>query len=91
MTKKEMIKEREWIIIRLLYLLLQDPSNTKIRDVRRTIDYLKQSRKNLWKDMTLINHEHAVEKTFDAPDVRMARQITKTVEQTLVDLVREND
>jgi hypothetical protein len=91
MTKKEMIKEREWIIIRLLYLLLQDPSNTNVKDVRRTIDYLKQSRKDLWKDMTLINHEHAVEKTFDAPDVLLAREITTAVEKTLIDLVRKND
>jgi hypothetical protein len=90
-TIKLQIEERDWIIIRLLYLLLQDPSNTNIRDVQRTIDYLKQTREDLWKDITLINYEHVVKKTFDAPDVLLARQITKTIEQTLVDLVRKND
>jgi hypothetical protein len=90
-SKKLQIEERDWIIIRLLYFLLQDSSNTNIRDVQRTMDYLKQTREDLWNDITLINYEHAVKKTFDAPDVMLARQITKTVEQTLIDLVRKND
>jgi hypothetical protein len=84
-------EEKDWIIIRLLFLLLQTPSNVHLRDVNRTIDYLKQTREDLWKDMTLINHEHAVNQTFDAPDVELARNITKTVQQTLTDLAVKND
>ena len=91
MRKKSPVNERDWIIIRLLYLLLQDTSNVNLKDVQRTIMYLTQTREDLWKDITLINYEHAVNKTFDAPDVMLARKITKTVEQTVRNLQVEND
>lgn len=94
MRKKEklqlQIEERDWIIIRLLYLLLQDTSNINLKDVRRTIKYLSNVDHlniTIGRNMMLINKEYAMNDMFDSPDAKLARDINKTIQTTLNQLV----
>lgn len=63
----------QWIIIRLLYIMLAiDPTLVRAKDVELTIMYLKG---NLEKQFDSLREEHNNNETFNAPDVYSFRNL----------------
>ena len=70
-------KEVDWVIMRLLYLLMvSDVSNLQISDVAKTLDYLKYRRKlHIEPCFDLINKDHVEKKTLENnPNSAMIRK-----------------
>lgn len=72
--RKQMdIKESDWVIYRLLYLILAiDPSMAKVKDVELSLDYVKG---DIYKAFDLIKQEHGQLDTFNQYDVESFRQM----------------
>ena len=72
------IKESDWVIYRLLYLILAiDPSMINVKDVSRSIDYVKG---DIYKAFNLLKKEHGSLGTFNEVDIQLIRVLQKTVE-----------
>lgn len=70
-------KEVDWVIMRLLYILMaSDVSNLQIPDVVKTLDYLKYRRKlHIEPCFDLINKDHVEKKTLENnPNSAMIRR-----------------
>jgi hypothetical protein len=83
MAKK--IKKQDWIILRLLYLILAlDPTMAKLDDIQRTIMYLKKRYENnqdpIVNGFDLLKQEHGKLNTFNNVEIRSMREIQKTVD-----------
>ena len=65
------IKKEEWIILRLLYLIMSlDPTMVRVKDVERSIKYVDKKYKNIEgfsivQAFNLIKKEHGKENTFN--------------------------
>jgi hypothetical protein len=71
------IKESDWVIYRLLYLILAiDPSMSKVKDVELSINYVKGDI-NIAFD--LIKQEHGRLDTFNQFDVQSLRELQNKV------------
>jgi hypothetical protein len=82
------IKKQDWIILRLLFLMLTlDPTMVKVDEVQFTMDYLRK-RYNHWdQDIILhafpeLSYEHGQRGTFQDKhkDVKLFREFAKTLE-----------
>ena len=63
----------QWIIIRLLYIMLAiDPTLVRAKDVELTMMYMKG---NLEKQFDSLREEHNNNETFNAPDVYSFRNL----------------
>jgi hypothetical protein len=77
------IDKQEWISMRLLFLLLaSDPSNVRVADVKKTMDYFEARfgkgffLENMWK----LAVEHSILKTFvHNPDSKMVRDMNNSI------------
>jgi len=81
----EKIKKQDWIILRLLYLILAlDPTMAKLDDIQRTIRYLKKRYENdqdpIVNGFDLIKQEHGKLNTFNDVEILSMREIQKTVD-----------
>ena len=73
--KVQNFKEKDWIILRLLYLLMAiDPSIVITPDVKKTLNYLQKKGK-LDKSFDLLKKEHGGNNTFNQVDVQSFRQM----------------
>jgi hypothetical protein len=81
----EKIKKEDWIILRLLYLILAlDPTMSKLDDIQRTMRYLKKRYKNnqdpIINAFDLIKKEHGKLDTFNNVEILSMREMQKKVE-----------
>lgn len=79
------IKKQDWIILRLLYLILAlDPTMSKLDDIQRTMRYLKKRYENdqdpIINGFDLIKKEHGKLDTFNDVEILSMREIQKTVD-----------
>jgi hypothetical protein len=75
MTDVENLKRKDWIILRLLYLILaSDPSAAFLPDVKKATD--AYGYRTLLKAFELLNREIANDgKTFGNPEVNLTRYV----------------
>jgi hypothetical protein len=75
MIKTDNLKKKDWIILRLLYLILaSDPSAAFLPDVKKAVDSYGYS--TLLKAFELLNREIANDgKTFGNPEVNLTRYV----------------
>ena len=81
------IKKQDWIILRLLFLMLTlDPTMAKVEDVRLTMDYLRKRYKYWDQNIVLhafdpLSYEHGQRGTFQDKykDVKLFRDFAKTL------------
>jgi hypothetical protein len=81
----EKIKKEDWIILRLLYLILAlDPTMSKLDDIQRTMRYLRMRYKNnqdpIINGFDLIKKEHGKLDTFNNVEILSMREMQKKVE-----------
>ena len=79
------IKKQDWIILRLLYLILAlDPTMSKLDDIQRTMRYLKKRYENdqdpIINGFDLIKKEHGKLDTFNDVEILSMREMQKKVE-----------
>ena len=80
----EKIKKEDWIILRLLYLILAlDPTMSKLDDIQRTMRYLKK-RYEIDQDPTIIGFnllkkEHGANNTFNEMGIQSMLNLQNTV------------
>ena len=79
------IKKQDWIILRLLYLIMAlDPTMSKLDDIQRTMRYLKKRYENdqdpIINGFDLIKKEHGKLDTFNQIGVKSIRDLQKTVD-----------
>jgi hypothetical protein len=80
----EKVNKADWIILRLLYLILAlDPTMSKTNDIQRTLQYFKRRYKNedpVVDGFDLIRKEHGKLNTFNNLEILSMRELQKTVE-----------
>jgi len=79
------ISKADWIILRLLYLILAlDPTMSKLDDIQRTMRYLRMRYKNDYDPIItgfdLIKKEHGKLDTFNDVEILSMREMQKKVE-----------
>ena len=79
------IKKEEWIILRLLYLIMSlDPTMVRVKDVERSIKYVDKKYKNIEgfsivQAFNLIKKEHGKENTFNDIGITLISNLQKQV------------
>jgi hypothetical protein len=80
----EKVNKADWIILRLLYLILAlDPTMSKTNDIQRTLQYFKRRYKNedpVVDGFDLIRKEHGKLNTFNNLEILSMRELQKTVD-----------
>ncbi len=67
----ENFKEADWVILRLLYLLVaSDPSIVRTPDVQKSLDYVAKRGQPI-KAFDLLKKEHGINNTFNEPGIRL--------------------
>jgi len=77
------IKEQDWVVLRLLYLILAlDPTMANLIDVSKTIHYIKNKYPELdiARAFDLLKQEHGKLNTFNDVEILSMREIQKTVD-----------
>jgi len=80
------IKKEEWIILRLMYLILSlDPTMSKANDIQKTIRHIEKRYKYahaglIARAFDLIKQEHGKLNTFNDVEILSMREIQKTVD-----------
>jgi phosphosulfolactate synthase (CoM biosynthesis protein A) len=80
------IRKEEWIILRLMYLILSlDPTMSKLSDIQKTIRYIEKRHKYsnagfVVRALDLIKKEHGKLNTFNDVEVLSMREMQKTVD-----------
>ena len=73
MTKKD------WMTMRLLFLMMQDPTTTKLPDVRKTLEYYKSHNIDIQDCFEMLWDEYMNSDVFNAPDIGYCRKLQDTV------------
>jgi hypothetical protein len=75
MTSVDKLKKKDWVALRLLYLILaSDPSAAVLPDVQKTVDLYGM--RTILKAFELLNREIANDgKTFGHPEVNLTRYV----------------
>ena len=80
------IKKEEWIILRLLYLMMSlDPTMVRVKDVERSINYIDKKYKNIEgfsivQAFNLLKQEHGKENTFNDIGITLINNLQKQVD-----------
>ena len=71
----ENFKEADWVILRLLYLLVaSDPSIVGTPDVQKSLDYVAK-RGHIIKGFDMLKKEHGINNTFNEPSIRLFKDL----------------
>jgi hypothetical protein len=75
MTSVDKLKKKDWVALRLLYLILaSDPSAAVLPDVQKTVDLYGM--RTILKAFELLNRDIANDgKTFGHPEVNLTRYV----------------
>ena len=73
MTKKD------WMTMRLLFLMMQDPTTTKLPDVEKTLDYYRSNKISIEDCFGKLWEEYMNSDVFNAPDIDYCRKLQNTV------------
>jgi hypothetical protein len=82
------IEKEDWIIIRLLYLTLAiDPTMVKVKDVDKTLDYIKHKypQMHIMEAFDLLKKEHGSSDTFNQIGVASFRYLPVNVKRDYAD------
>ena len=80
------IKKEEWIILRLLYLIVSlDPTMVRVKDVDRSIKYIDKKYRNIEgfsiaQAFNLLKKEHGKENTFNDIGITLISNLQKQVD-----------